>query len=214
LQILSNIPYKIISSGSKGNAILYHNSILVDCGVPFALLKPYLKDIKLVLLTHIHGDHFNYATIKKLAFERPSLRFGCGIHLRDSLPPHINVDIYEPGRTYVYNYGAIIPVALTHDVPNFGYKIHVNNTKLFHATDTANLEDIEAKNYDLYAIEHNYNEDTVFEEIKESDITFQYNHQSRSIFSHLSEQQARKWLYENKGENSFVLRLHETKSSL
>ena len=78
--------YKIIATGSKGNAILYHNCILVDCGVPFTLLKPYYKDIKLVLLTHIHGDHFNIQTIKKLAFERPSIRFGCPIHLKSSMP--------------------------------------------------------------------------------------------------------------------------------
>lgn len=211
---MNNVPYTIISTGSKGNAILYHNSILVDCGVPFNLLKPYLKDIKLVLLTHIHGDHFNYATIKKLAFERPSLRFGCGAHLKDKLPPHINIDIYEPGRTYVYNFGAVIPVALTHDVPNFGYKIHVNNTKLLHITDTADLIGIEAKDYDLYAIEHNYNEDTIFNEIKATQEDGGYNHQSRSINSHLSEQQARKFIRENKGDNSYVLRLHETTTSL
>src|ERR1035437_6066455 len=136
------VEYKIISSGSKGNAILYHNYILVDCGVPFSLLKPYLKDIKLVLLTHIHGDHFNYNTIKKLSFERPSIRFGCGVHLALSLPPHINIDIYNPGMTYVYNFGTVTPVELVHDVPNFGYKLHILNTKIFHATDTSNLDNI------------------------------------------------------------------------
>lgn len=210
----NKVPYTIISTGSKGNAILYHNSILVDCGVPFNLLKPHLKDIKLVLLTHIHGDHFNYATIKKLAFERPSLRFGCGAHLKDKLPPHINIDIYDPGRTYVYNFGAIEAVILEHDVPNFGYKIHVANTKIFHATDTANLDNISAPNFDLYAIEHNYNEDTVYEQIIDDLQEDKYNHQSRSINTHLSEQQAREWLYKNKGENSYVLRIHETKTSL
>ena len=83
--------YKIIATGSKGNAILYHNCILVDCGVPFTLLKPYYKDIKLVLLTHIHGDHFNIQTIKKLAFERPSIRFGCPIPFKIIHGPLIQI---------------------------------------------------------------------------------------------------------------------------
>lgn len=202
--------YKIIATGSKGNAILYHNCILVDCGVPFTLLKPYYKDIKLVLLTHIHGDHFNIQTIKKLAFERPSIRFGCPIHLKSSMPPHTNIDIYEYNRTYVYNFAAITPIELKHDVPNFGYKIHSYNTKLFHATDTSTLEGIEAKDYDLYAIEHNYDEESTIKKLYEDDENGLYNHQSRSIFTHLSEQQAKDWLYKNKGENSEVLRLHET----
>lgn len=206
--------YKIISTGSKGNAILYHNSILVDCGVPFTLLKPFYKDIKLVLLTHIHGDHFNYATIKKLAFERPSIRFGCGAHLKDKLPPNINIDIYEPERTYVYNFGSITPVALEHDVPNFGYHIHSWNTKILHITDTSDISHISAKDYDLYAIEHNYNEDTVYEQIIDDLQSERYNHQERSLSTHLSEQQAREWLYKNKGDNSYVLRLHETTKSL
>lgn len=208
------VPYNIISTGSKGNAILYHNSILVDCGVPFTLLKPYLKDIKLVLLTHIHGDHFNYATIKKLAFERPSLRFGCGAHLKDKLPLHTNIDIYEPGRTYVYNFGAITAEQLVHDVPNFGYHIHVANTKIIHITDTSEINHISSKNYDLYAIEHNYNEDTVYEQIIDDLQSEKYNHQERSLHTHLSEQQAREWLFRNKGEHSQIIRIHETKTNL
>mgnify|MGYP001170178532 CR=1 FL=1 len=206
--------YKIISTGSKGNAILYHGCILVDCGVPFTLLKPYYKDIKLVLLTHIHGDHFNLTTIKKLAFERPTIKFGCGSHLTQFLPPHINIDIYTPNRTYVYNFAAITPVELNHDVPNFGYKIYSYNTKLFHATDTSTLEGIEAKDYDLYAIEHNYDEESTIKKLYEDDEKGKFNYQSRSVLTHMSEQQAKEWLYKNKNENSEVLRLHESSTFL
>ena len=75
--------YNIIQSGSEGNAIIYFEEILVDCGVSFKALKDYVSDIQLVLLTHKHGDHFKASTIKKLAFERPSLRFGCGEFLEE-----------------------------------------------------------------------------------------------------------------------------------
>nr|WP_320022061.1 MBL fold metallo-hydrolase [uncultured Draconibacterium sp.] len=206
--------YQVISSSSKGNAVLYHDSILLDCGVPFVLLKPYLYDIQLVLLTHIHGDHFNLATIAKLVFERPTLRIGCGEWLADKLDFVKNLDVYEIGEVYDYGSFQISPVKLYHDVPNCGYRIFKDSTKIFHATDTSHLEGITAKNYDLYTIEHNYNEDTVWGIIKEQEDAGQFAHERGSINSHLSEQQARDFIFKNRGEHSQVVRLHESSTSL
>ena len=56
--------YNIISTGSKGNALVINKKILIDCGVTFAKLKDFYKSFQLVLLTHIHSDHFNKSTIK------------------------------------------------------------------------------------------------------------------------------------------------------
>ena len=42
---------KVISTGSKGNAVLLNDEILIDCGVPFRELEPYCKGLRLVLLT-------------------------------------------------------------------------------------------------------------------------------------------------------------------
>ena len=70
------IRYNIIATGSTGNAVKI-NDILIDCGVSFKKLKDVYKHIKLVLLTHEHSDHFRTPTIRKLAAERPTLRFGC-----------------------------------------------------------------------------------------------------------------------------------------
>ncbi|MFA5407984.1 MAG: MBL fold metallo-hydrolase, partial [Bacilli bacterium] len=69
--------YNIIATGSRGNAVVIEEDILIDCGVSFRKLKDYYKQFKIVLLTHIHADHFNKTTIKTLAKERPALRFGC-----------------------------------------------------------------------------------------------------------------------------------------
>lgn len=46
---------EIISTGSKGNAVILNGSILIDCGVSSRKLEPYAKKLKLVLLTHVHG---------------------------------------------------------------------------------------------------------------------------------------------------------------
>ena len=65
--------YKIINSGSDGNGMIIEDTILIDCGISFKKLNEYYKRLEIVLLTHIHGDHFNKKTISKLAIERPKL---------------------------------------------------------------------------------------------------------------------------------------------
>ena len=202
--------YNIISSGSKGNCIIYHETIAVDLGVPYSKIEPFKNSLQLVLLTHIHGDHFNIQTIKKLSFERPTLRFACGEFIAKFLFEIKNLDILEPSKVYDYGSFKICPITLYHDVPNFGYRIFKDNHKTIHATDTAHLEMITAKDYDLYAIEHNYNEDTIFESIKIKKDIGEFAYQNGSINTHLSEQQARDFIFKNKGENSKVLRLHES----
>ena len=77
--------YKILNSGSDGNAILVNDEILLDCGVTFKKLEPYYKNLKLVFISHRHRDHLLPSTIKKLAFERPSLRFAVGEFLVEEL---------------------------------------------------------------------------------------------------------------------------------
>lgn len=90
----------VISTGSKGNAVLLNYWLLVDCGVPFKALAGAYPALRLVLLTHIHGDHFNRTTLAALAHERPTLRFGAGSWLVPELArlvPAENIDVIEPG---------------------------------------------------------------------------------------------------------------------
>lgn len=203
--------YKVIKSGSTGNAVIYHNNIMVDCGVTFASVLPFLYDIQIILLTHVHKDHFNIKTLKKIQSERPTLRIGCGEWLENELKGFKNVDIYEIGQIYDYNAFKISPIKLYHDVPNCGYRIFKDNTKIIHATDTAHLQGITAKDYDLYAIEHNYNEDTVYDVIEYKTLNGEFTHEKGAINSHLSEQQARDFIFKNAGTKYEVLRLHESK---
>ena len=202
--------YKIIASSSKGNSVLYHQSILVDIGVSFALIKPFLYDIQIVLLTHEHKDHINIETLKRLQFERPTLRIGCGEFMLKYLDGLKNIDILEACNKYDYSNFVVIPVKLYHDAPNFGYRILKEDYKIIHATDTAHLNGIEAKNYNLYALEHNYDEETIDDIIESKKENGQYSYEKAAINSHLSEQQAKDFIYKNKGENYKILRLHES----
>ena len=204
--------HKEIASGSSGNCIIYHNSIAVDMGVNYKSIEGLKNSLQLILLTHSHKDHFNIITIEKLAFERPSLRFGCGEFLAEKLVGIKNVDIYEAGKVYDYGSFSISPIKLYHDVPNFGYRIFKNGTKILHATDTAHLECVEAKDYDLYALEANYDEDEAAIQIREASIKGEFCHKIGSINSHLSWQQANDFYFKNKGLNSKLIRLHESQT--
>lgn len=113
--------YKIISSCSTGNAVIIKDVVLIDCGVTFKKLEDYYKNLKIVLLTHCHSDHFNKSTIKKLAQERPTLRFACGEWLLEPLlacgVDRRNIDVLQIGTKYDYKLFKIIAIKLYHDVP-------------------------------------------------------------------------------------------------
>ena len=206
--------YQVIATGSTGNAVLYHNSILIDCGVPYSLLKPHVKNIQLVLLTHSHGDHINKTSLSKLVTERPTLRIGCCSWMLPFVEGIKNVDVYEIGQVYNYGSFSICPVKLYHDVDNCGYRIFKEKTKIIHCTDTVHLQGISAKGYDLYCIESNFNEDTVWDVIAAIESKGGYAHQRGSINSHLSEQKCNDFFFANKSEHAILKRLHESKSTI
>ncbi|MDH4127114.1 MAG: MBL fold metallo-hydrolase [Spirochaetota bacterium] len=183
---------------------------MIDIGISFTSIKQYLKDIQIVLLSHEHKDHINIDTLKRLQFERPSLRIGCGEFMLKHLSELKNIDIYEARQSYNYRTFKIIPIKLYHDCPNFGYRILTSDYKIIHATDTATLEGIEAKGYDLYALEFNYDEETINDIIESKRNTGQFAYEKGAINSHLSEQQANEFIFKNKGERFEILRLHQS----
>lgn len=205
--------YKIISSCSTGNAVILRDIILVDCGVTFKRLEKYYKKLKLVLLTHIHSDHFKKETIRKLVQERPTLRFACCEWLLKSLLDcgvnRNNIDVLEISTRYDYKLFKIVPIKLYHDVPQCGYRVMFDDYKVIYMTDTKTVEGISAKNYDLYLIEANYDEDEIQERIKQKQQECQYVYEFRAKDNHLSKQQASEFLLENMGENSEYVFMHQ-----
>lgn len=119
----------VIATGSQGNAVVLDGTILLDCGVPFGALEEVCQNLSLVVLTHIHGDHFRPETIKRLAFLRPALRFLCPPWLHQPLS---SLGIYErvidvASTAYRLSYGRLGGTwrdiqfemqPIPHDVPN------------------------------------------------------------------------------------------------
>ena len=205
--------YDIINTGSNGNATVIENCILIDCGVSFVRIKPYYKNIKLVLLTHIHSDHFNKTTIKRLAKERPTLRFACCEWLVSPLIEcgvnKKNIDILEIGKWYQYSGIKVSPVLLYHNVEQCGYRVVINEKKLFYATDTNTLDGISANNYDLYMVEANYTEEEIKGRIEAKKGLKTYCYENDVILNHLSKEKCDEFLYNNMGEKSQYVYMHQ-----
>lgn len=205
--------FDVIQTGSQGNAVIIGGVILTDCGVSYRALGDWAEKIKLVLLTHIHSDHFCASTIRTLAALRPTLRFAGGEFLRPALlaagVDGRNIDILKYGKMYDYRDFKIAPVKLYHDVENYGYRIFINGEKIFYATDTATLAGIEAKNYDLYMVEANYGEEEIKERIAQKEARGEYAYERYALQRHLSREACDRFIRDNISENGRYVYLHE-----
>ncbi|MFR7743881.1 MAG: hypothetical protein ACLU3I_11770 [Acutalibacteraceae bacterium] len=104
--------------------------ILVDCGVPYKVVKPVAKALRLVLADTLAREITSgKSTLHALAADRPALRFRC---CRWMVRPLVeagvkpaNIDLYDFDRRYSYGDFTVEPVPLVHDVPNCGYKLQL-----------------------------------------------------------------------------------------
>ena len=205
--------YNILKTGSAGNAVVVDDRVLVDCGVPYKMLGDAVKRLSLVLLTHVHADHFRAATLKKLASERPTLRFGCCEWmvkpLLDAGVAARKIDLYEIGGEYRYGNITVSPVLLKHNVPQCGYRIITENGKALYCTDTNTLDGIEAKGYDLYLLEANYTEEGIAARIREKEERGEYPYEYEVMQNHLSKEKCDDFIIRNAADHSEFVYLHE-----
>lgn len=214
--------YKIIATGSEGNALYIEHGdihVLIDCGVPYKAIAG-LK-IDLVFLTHIHSDHFKTTTIKKLAYESPKTLFICeGNLIKPLLTCGVNpIKIHPLADGEVAKMSAntshvmFARMPLHHDVPNSAWRLNIYNNdegvSIFYATDTGDLDGVSAPNCDYYFIEANYAAQELLDKIKEKSENGEYCYEMRVAKTHLSKEQASKWLADNAGENSTYVWMHE-----
>ena len=206
--------YEIIGSSSKGNCIVVEDILMLDCGVSYTKIKPYLKKVKLIFISHGHKDHLLPSTIKKIAYNKPTMKFLTG-----------SVDVIELLKEYGVNGKNIYYIAhqkwydlglmkarlelLNHDVWNYALRWEYNGKLGIYIVDTASVENIKAKNYDLYLIEANYKEEILQKHIKEC-TQEELVYLQRVPYTHLSYEKANTFLIENMGANSEFQYIHES----
>lgn len=206
--------YNVISSSSSGNAIIVEDKILLDCGVSYTKLKPYLKNIKLIFISHVHKDHLLPTTIKHIAYNYPTIKFltgseevvkklvECGVNKK-------SIFILKPRKKYDLGLIKAKLEPLEHDTPNYALMFEYGFKKCAYIVDTASVENIEAKNYDLYLIESNYKRDILEEHLKTCDEEDRI-YLERVPLTHLSYEAANTFLIENMGSNSQFEYIHQS----
>lgn len=208
--------YDIIQSGSQGNCTIVDRRIAIDIGVPYYKIEQYVPELRLVLLTHQHSDHFKPRTVRRLARMRPTVRWACGEwmvpHLIDAGVDKRNIDVMQMDSFFVY--GSILDICISpfetrHDVRNCGWKLWRSmEDSLVYATDCADLDEVIARRYKIYLIEANYREDELQERIREKMEAGVFAYDTRTEHTHLSYEQAIRWLQENMGPDSIWIPMH------
>ena len=212
--------YDILGSSSNGNCIIVNNTIMLDCGLSYAKIKPYLKNIKLIFISHLwlHSDHCKNSTIKKIAFEYPNIKF---------ITSEVNAEhlvklgvkkqnIYALKLEKWYNIGLckVRLDYLIHDKPNCSLKINQNGYKLIYIVDTSSVEHIEAKDYDMAFIEGNYTtDDELIKKIEKAYQEGKYTHYERVLNTHLSQLQALNFIQKNNIKDYVFIHQHKTEES-
>lgn len=203
---------EVVATGSSGNFVVVQNKVAIDVGVSYKTVEPYMQDIRLVLLTHQHGDHFRASTVRRMALEKPRLVFGCGPFMAQLLDeagvPKRQMVILRPNLLYDFGICNVIPVELEHDVPNYGYKLHFPAGKVFYATDTRSLRGVQARNYDLYLVEANFERDELQARMDAKVASGLYAYEQRVVRYHMSKEDCDDWLVRNAGPSSEFVYLH------
>lgn len=195
--------YKIIGSSSAGNCIIFDDELLIDVGVPYSHIKKAIEPqkIKYVLLTHIHSDHFNPTTIRKM-FVNTNCMFVCGKWLYHEIlkirVPKARVIVVDIGQLCNLDSWSISPILAYHDVPNCGYRLMKNRHKHIHITDTSSLDGVSALDYDSATIECNHHLPRALEMIHEAKERGDFCHLRGAINSHLSIDKAMNFIAENR----------------
>ena len=185
---------------------------MIDCGLPYVSIKESLPAVKIILLTHIHGDHFNSSTIASICSRHPSIYWMVPEHLVEDFSraakAHTRCSVVRANVEYQAGKYKIKPVQLFHDVPNFGYIIEKEGFKMIHATDTNLIKHIDARGFDLYAIECNYDEVILDDKIRSTLYDEVFTYEIRARENHLSFQKTTEWFNQMRKTDSVLYPLH------
>lgn len=207
--------YEIIGSSSKGNAIVLEDILLLDVGVSYVKIKKYISRIKLIFISHSHKDHLNPKTINQITYNYPNIKYvtGSDIVVKTLVDLGVikrNIYLLDSGKWYNLGMLNVKLEPLIHDTPNYAFKCQYNGKKMIYIVDTANVDNIKAKGYDLYLIENNYREDILQKHILECEEQSKLYYLDRVPRTHLSSEQCNSFLIENMQENGNFEYIHKS----
>ena len=221
--------YHIISSDSQGGNSVKIGDIIVDAGISYKELEPWLYGVKYILITHQHCDHYKIGTLHRIKQEHPEIlligNYEVATHERDlslfgtpnQKRSHHEEYLFDRITRSGYPVDMIDQIIIPYDVPH-NVKVNAydwydkNGNHIFYMTDCLDSsvldEYIPARNrYDYMFLEANHDADKL-EQVRNQ-------HTSYDVFGggmrHLSKQHAKEFYYEHRvNVDSPWIRLHKS----
>lgn len=196
------LDYKIIATGSKGNAVRIRN-VLIDAGIPYNKLKSELYTVDTLLLTHNHSDHVKTPTVAAIKKNFPHIKVIGNYEIGYAA----NLDIISNnGIPIALKKLEIVPFDCVHDVVCQGFVLNFKDGVVIYATDTNSLEHAPAIKYDYFFLESNHDEQKL-QQIQGKKVNG-YNAFAHGV-NHLSSQKCKAFYYIHRREKeSPLVELH------
>lgn len=203
----TEIDYNVIASGSSGNAVRIEN-IMIDCGVPYRRMRDELYKVDTLLITHSHKDHLNEKTLAAIKREFPRIKVFGNWDVAYMVGEYLEKIISETPIELTKN-RIIYPHEGVHDIPVTYFDIAFDETKVFYATDTRQVQNHLGWKYDYIFCESNYDE-VKLAQVRETLKPWQYDPADGS-FRHLSTKACKEFYYVNrKDKDTPLIELHKS----
>ena len=210
---MNKLDYKILSSGSIGNAVRIRN-IMIDCGIAFNKMKEELYKCQYLLITHDHQDHVKPAVLNQIVEQFPNIEIYSTYkvaRINDAVTA-INTD-YLPIwlQKAACNMWAI-PVP--HNTLCFGYVLRFDDLDILYATDLKNTDDLDSFSeefgirYDYTFLEANYDQTKL--RMLGDEWHGQYNAYVDSSERHLAKDESLRFYVKHRKEGGEYIELHKS----
>lgn len=157
------LEYKIINSGSSGNAVKIEN-VLVDCGVAYKKLKQHLYQVDYLLITHKHGDHIKPKTYERIRKEFPNITVITNEEVSRLVDGNVDY-VIDPNSPLDLGEYVFTAFKCIHDVMTYGYFWSWTDPAtgqvkdIIYCTDTHDFRHAPAKKkFDYLFLESNHDE--------------------------------------------------------
>ncbi|GFH41427.1 hypothetical protein [Pseudolactococcus insecticola] len=130
---------ELLSSSSKGNSVFIKPlKLLIDLGLPLAryteIDPDYFLKVKYIVITHIHGDHLNGTTLKKVLKSYPHIKIFLtefSLNYIKANPEKSNIKgLYSHILDYAFENPNNIILINTSDMPISGYTNEEDGIKI------------------------------------------------------------------------------------
>lgn len=200
------INYKIIGSGSSGNSVLI-GDMLFDVGLPYGKIKPYLKDVRYIFITHRHSDHLKMPTVRYIKRDYPKIVW---IGSWDVATRIVLNHVIGDTTVLKFKDRTIKCFPCVHDVPCHGYVVEVKGARFIYATDTSTLEHAPKLKYDYMFIESNHDESKIRAIMGKAKKLYGYDAWENAM-RHLSTQKSKAFYYiHRRSKDSEWIELHKS----